>query len=80
VEVACDARTCKARYAGASFACGTQRCTEQQYCIQTSGGPAGSPTTYSCSPTACADCSCITMAGCTCSQTDGHLMVTCQRP
>ncbi|HWA75681.1 MAG TPA: hypothetical protein VG937_25270 [Polyangiaceae bacterium] len=78
VEVACEARTCKALYSGTSFACGTRRCTEQQYCVQSSGGPAGTPTSYSCNPTACTDCSCLTMPDCTCSNTDGHLTFICQ--
>jgi hypothetical protein len=80
VKVVCDAGSCKAQYSGTSFACGTARCTEQQYCIQTSGGPAGTQTSYSCNPTACTDCSCIIQAGCTCSKVDGHLTVVCLRP
>jgi hypothetical protein len=80
IEVVCDASTCKAHYSGTSFACGTRRCTEQQYCIQSSGGPAGTPTSYSCNPSACTDCSCLTMPGCTCTSTDGHLTFTCQYP
>jgi hypothetical protein len=80
VHASCDAGACSAHYSGTSFGCGTRRCTEQQYCVQSSGGPAGTPTSYACSPTACTDCSCITMTGCTCSQTDGHLTFTCAYP
>ncbi len=78
VVATCDAGTCQAHYSGASFACGTRRCTEEQYCVQSSGGPAGTPTSYSCSPTACTDCSCITMPDCTCTDDDGQLTFTCQ--
>jgi hypothetical protein len=80
VEVACDDGTCRARYSGVSFACGSIRCTAEQYCVEASGGPAGNPTSYACSPTACRACSCLTMAGCSCSDTDGHLKMTCQYP
>ena len=80
VEVTCDGGTCKARYSGTSFACGTSRCTEGQYCVQSSGGPAGTPTSYMCNPTECTDCSCITMTGCTCSEAGGHVTVTCLYP
>lgn len=80
VHASCDAGSCRAHYSGTSFSCGTRRCTEQQYCVQSSGGPVGTPTSYTCNPSACTDCSCITMSGCTCSQTDGHLTVTCEYP
>jgi len=43
-----------------------------------SGGPEGTPTSYSCSPTACTDCSCSTMPDCTCTDDDGQLTFTCQ--
>jgi hypothetical protein len=80
VELTCEAGSCRAKYTGTSFACGALRCIEQQLCAQRSGGPAGSPTTYSCDPTACADCSCASMTGCTCDDTGGQLTLTCQYP
>ena len=80
VELTCEAGACRAKYTGTSFACGALRCIEQQLCAQRSGGPAGSPTTYSCDPTACTDCSCASMTGCTCDDTDGQLTLTCQYP
>jgi hypothetical protein len=77
INVSCDAGTCKAHYAGMSFACGTLRCTEGQYCVQSSGGPSGTPTSFACNPSACTDCSCLTMPDCTCSDSGG-LTFICQ--
>lgn len=79
VRVSCDAGSCRAHYAGTSFACGTRRCTEHQYCTQSSGGPIGTLPSYTCNPTACTECSCLTVgASCSCSETDGHLKLTCE--
>jgi hypothetical protein len=80
VHASCDTGSCRAHYSGVSFACGTRRCTEEQYCVESSGGPAGTPTSYTCNPTACTACSCLSMAGCTCSDADGHLTFTCEYP
>jgi hypothetical protein len=80
IAAGCDAGTCKAHYTGVSFACGTLRCTETQYCVESSGGPAGTPTSYSCTPTGCTDCTCTAMPDCTCSEADGHLTFTCEYP
>jgi hypothetical protein len=79
IAAACDAGVCKAHYSGMSFACGNIRCIEQQYCVQSSGGPAGTPTSFTCNPSACTDCSCLTaMPDCTCSDSGGQLTLTCQ--
>jgi hypothetical protein len=78
IAVSCDAGSCKAHYSGTSFACGTLRCIENQYCEQSSGGPSGTPTSYSCNPSGCTDCSCLTLADCTCSEQNGQLTLTCQ--
>jgi len=78
IAVACDAGVCKARYSGASFACGTLRCIENQYCQESSGGPVGTATSYACNPSACTDCSCLTTASCSCSGQAGQLTLSCQ--
>jgi hypothetical protein len=46
--------------------------------VASSGGPVGTQASYICNPTACTDCSCLTMSGCTCSGTNGQLTMTCQ--
>lgn len=80
VKAACDGGSCKAHYAGSTFACGEQTCTDQQYCAMSSGGPAGTEPSANCEQTECSDCACLKVdAACTCSVDNGHLVVSCQR-
>lgn len=82
VKASCDGGSCKAHYAGTTFSCGTNTCTDKQYCSMSSGGPAGTTPSADCVETACTDCTCLKVAsaGCSCSVTNGHLVVSCQRP
>lgn len=80
VKAVCEASACKARSRGSAFPCGVHTCTEQQYCIESSGGPAGTEPSANCADTACTDCACLTLdAACSCSASDGHLFVSCQQ-
>ncbi|HET9930253.1 MAG TPA: hypothetical protein VFQ35_06190 [Polyangiaceae bacterium] len=81
VKASCDAGSCKAHYAGATFSCGARTCTDKEYCNVTSGGPAGSEPTSTCTQTTCVDCACLKVdVACSCSANNGHLSVSCQRP
>lgn len=74
------------------FACGEKTCAPNEYCTTASGGvplpDAGNNTTYTCSPIppACAaspTCTCLESngAGCgNCTESNGHLEVTCLYP
>jgi hypothetical protein len=79
----CDNMVCRSHYSGKTFACGTKTCTDQQSCTESSGGPAGTPTSYSCNQLGnCKSCACVspsTTAGCTCSDGQGFVKITCQR-
>lgn len=81
VKASCDSGSCKAHYAGSTFSCGPHTCTDKQYCSMSSGGPVGAMDSANCEQTGCTDCSCLTFdaAACTCSATNGHLVVSCQR-
>jgi hypothetical protein len=81
VKASCDSGSCKAHYAGTTFSCGTNTCTDKQYCSMSSGGPAGTVPSANCVQTACTDCACLKVdsAGCSCSVSNGHLVVSCQR-
>lgn len=81
VKASCDSGSCKAHYAGATFSCGAKTCTDKQYCSMSSGGPAGTMPSANCEQTTCTDCSCLTFdsPACTCSASNGHLIVSCQR-
>jgi hypothetical protein len=83
VVASCDNMVCRSHYSGKTFACGTQTCTDQQSCTESSGGPAGTPTSYYCDQLGnCKSCACVSpsaTAGCTCSDSQGFVMITCQR-
>jgi len=80
VKAACDSGSCKAHYAGTTFSCGANTCTDQQYCSMSSGGPAGTTPSANCEQTTCTDCGCLKFdSACTCSASNGHLLVSCQR-
>jgi len=80
VKASCDSGSCKAHYAGATFSCGANTCTDKQYCSISSGGPAGTLPSANCAQTTCTDCACLQVdAACSCNVTNGHLMVSCQR-
>jgi hypothetical protein len=81
VKASCDSGSCKAHYAGATFSCGANTCTDKQYCSMSSGGPAGTAPSANCEQTTCTDCACLKVdsAACSCSITNGHLVVSCQR-
>jgi hypothetical protein len=80
--VECASGNCRSRYAGETFACGTKTCTTAQYCIQQTGGPAGSPTTYGCvdDPNCAKSCAGCSYAGCACNSVQGHTVVSCAYP
>jgi len=84
VVASCDNMICRSHYSGKTFACGTKTCTDLQSCTQSSGGPAGSPTSYYCSQLgSCKSCTCLSQsvtAGCTCSDSQGFVMITCAYP
>jgi hypothetical protein len=83
VVASCDNMVCRSHYSGKTFACGTQTCTDQQSCTESSGGPAGTPTSYYCNSLGnCKSCACVSpsvTAGCTCSDSQGFVMIACQR-
>lgn len=81
VKASCDSGSCKAHYAGSTFSCGTNTCTDKQYCSMSSGGPAGTVPSANCVQTTCTDCACLKVdaAACSCSVSNGHLVVSCQR-
>ena len=101
IETASDARDgsvgrdAPAEGATGAFACGPKTCTyPAEYCLVSSGGPAGSTTTYECkpAPTECAGvatCACIdpslksacgTSPGSTaCKVRDGGIEASCLR-
>ncbi len=84
VVASCDNMVCRSHYSGKTFACGTTTCTDQQSCTQSSGGPAGSPTSYHCNQLGnCKSCACLgpsITAGCTCSDSQGFVRITCAYP
>jgi len=81
VKASCDDGSCKAHYTGTTFSCGANTCTDKQYCSMSSGGPAGTVPSANCVQTTCTDCACLKVdsATCSCSVTNGHLVVSCQR-
>lgn len=82
IGVSCVNGTCRSHYTGNTFQCGTSMCTDQQYCSMYTGGPAGSPTTYSCNYLGgCTSCSCIGgIQFCTCTEDQGFIKVSCAAP
>jgi hypothetical protein len=71
----------ESHFMGKTFACGTETCTDQQYCEMMSGGPAGSGTSYYCNFLGgCASCSCVPSTGCVCSQDQEFIRVSCAAP
>jgi hypothetical protein len=77
----CDAGSCVAHYTGETFACGDKRCTTEQICWITMGGPSGSGSSAMCNFSGgCTDCSCVGSIGCTCVADGGHVTVTCAAP
>lgn len=81
IVVACNNGLCQTHYSGKTFACGTMTCTDQEFCSAFTGGPAGSPTSYSCNSLGgCSSCSCISSTGCVCSQDQGFIRVSCAAP
>ena len=80
VKASCDSGSCQAHYAGSTFSCGANTCTDKQYCRISSGGPAGTEASANCAQTTCTDCACLKLdsTACSCSVTDGHLVVSCQ--
>jgi hypothetical protein len=81
VASSCDAGQCAAHYTGDAFACEDVRCTAQQICWITLGGPAGSPASAVCQPSsACTDCTCAGATGCQCVADGGHVTMTCAAP
>ena len=81
VKAACDSGRCRAHYAGTTFSCGANTCTDKQYCSMSSGGPAGTAPSANCEQTTCTDCACLKVdsPACSCSVSNGHLVVSCQR-
>ncbi len=76
-----DAGECKTRYSGQTFPCANSVCTDQQTCYVTIGGAAGSEPSGYCNPNlGCTSCACISSTGCSCTEQDGHVMVTCAAP
>ncbi len=49
-----------------SVACGTLTCGKGQFCVRTTGGPAGAEPSYACAklPSGCVDCTCASKAAC----------------
>lgn len=81
IVASCDNGTCRSHYSGKTFTCGTATCTDQQYCSVFSGGPAGSVPSYNCVFLGgCASCSCVSSTGCTCSEDQGFIRVSCAAP
>ena len=81
VKASCDSGSCRAHYVGATFSCGANTCTDKQYCSMSSGGPAGTIPSATCAQTTCTDCACLKVdsPACSCTVTNGHLVVSCQR-
>lgn len=80
VKASCDGGSCKAHYAGETFSCGAHTCTDKQYCGMSSGGPIGAEPSVNCIQTTCTDCACLKLdSACSCSVSNGHLFVSCQR-
>jgi hypothetical protein len=72
---------CRSRSSTPTIACGTQRCTQAQYCEELVGGPAGSEPSYACRPLGdCRDCACLNVTACQCSENDGAIKVFCAAP
>jgi hypothetical protein len=72
---------CKTRYGGETFQCAGAVCTGEQTCNITIGGPAGSEPHGYCNPNlGCTSCDCISRVGCTCTEQDGLVTVTCAAP
>jgi hypothetical protein len=81
VVSSCDAGSCVAHYTGVTFACADKRCTAEQICWITMGGPSGSGSSAMCNFSGgCSDCSCVGSVGCACSVDGGHVTVTCAAP
>jgi hypothetical protein len=81
IVVSCDNGVCLSHYSGKTFPCGTATCTDLQFCSSFTGGPAGSPTTYSCNFLGgCSSCSCVASTGCVCTQDQGFIKVSCAAP
>ena len=77
----CDQGSCIAHYSGETFACADKRCTTEQICWITMGGPSGSGSSAMCNfAGGCSDCSCVGSVGCACSVDGGHVTVTCAAP
>lgn len=80
---ACVNGQCESKYDGQTFACGPKTCTDVQYCTESSGGPAGSVPSFTCTedPNCAKDCgSCTVSAGCACNAVTGHVVITCAFP
>lgn len=84
IKVECNGGRCRSYWPEGTFECGDGvRCTEDQICVTTNGGPAGSEPSYTCSNrvNGCSDCDCLEMAeGCDCAMRDGNPFVTCNLP
>lgn len=84
IVASCDNNVCRSRYSGKTFACGTTTCTDQQVCSKFSGGPAGTPISYSCGQLgSCKSCACVDLnatPGCTCSESQGFITFSCAAP
>jgi hypothetical protein len=80
--VECVEGRCASRFDGPTFSCGPKKCTSDQFCMQSTGGPAGSPTTYACAhdPACARSCASCSATGCTCNSAQGHTTITCQYP
>jgi hypothetical protein len=81
VKAQCDKGTCRSYYSGTTFPCGATTCSDLQYCSAITGGPAGSPTSYSCvSLGGCTTCACLGQTGCNCTENQGAITVSCAAP
>ena len=81
VVSSCDQGSCVAHYSGETFACADKRCTTEQICWITMGGPAGSGSSAMCNFSGgCTDCGCVGSVGCACIVDGGHVTVTCAAP
>jgi hypothetical protein len=79
----CDNGTCRSKFNGKTFACGTMRCPTIDYCLTEVPGTDGGAPSYGCQPfqNRCDSCDCFGLGGgCQCSSGPDGITITCAEP